>query len=401
MTAVDDTAVPPPFPQRRDDPFRPPPAYEEWREETPAKKVTLQNGTTAWVVLRHKEAREVFESPHVSRDPSADHFPQVRAGQTFDRPNLLVNHTDPPLHGKFRKMLAPWFSLKRINSLRPGIQQIVDNALDRLLTLGKPANLHKEFSLVVPSTVICQLLGIDYSYHHDFERLARVTTSASADAATFNAAAKEMFALVERIVDEGIENPEDGVLNMLTTAMQAGEITREQCVANSFVLIVGGHETTAHTISMGLVQLFREPDKREYLRQNPEAIPVAIDEMLRMHSIADGATARVTTAELDLGGVTIPAGEGIIPVLSPANFDPRAWENGYTFKPDRGDSTHVGLGAGIHACAGQNLARAELEIVFETILSRAPSLQLAVPESEVDFVRDGFTFGVRTMPVTW
>jgi len=389
------------FPQLRDDPLRPPRAYEQWREETPVKQVRLQSGQEAWAVLRHKEVREVFESPHISRDPSLPNFPQVRAGKTMTRNDQVLNHMDPPMHGRFRKLMAPSFSMKRINQLRPGIQQIVDDAVDRLMTLDKPANFHKEFSLVIPSTVICQLLGIDYGYHDDFERLAAVTTTAGADPARFSAASQELFALVNKLVDDNLANPADGVLHVLTAAMQAGEITRDQCVAHTYVLIVGGHETTAHTISLGLLQLSRQSDIVAHLRGDPEAIPVAISEMLRIQSINDGSTARVATADLDLGGVTIPAGDGILPVMSAADFDPRAWDDPATFNPDRDNTTQLGLGAGIHACLGQNLARAELEIVFDTLLRRLPTLRLAVPEEQIGFQRDGFVFGVRNMPVTW
>jgi pentalenic acid synthase len=391
----------PSFPHVREDPFRPARIYEEWREEAPAKRVRLQNGRSAWVVLRHKEAREVLESPNITRDPQLEAYPQVRAGSTFSRNDVVVNNMDPPLHGRFRRMFAPWFSPKRINQLRPGMQQLVEDTIDRLLTFEKPADFHREFSLVIPSKVICQQLGIDYAYHEDFERLAAVTTSASADAETFKAAAGELVAVVNKVVDEHIEDPQDGVLGMLVTAFQKGEITRDQLFWHTFVLIVGGHETTANTISLGLIQLWREPEKLERLKQNPAAIRDIIDEMIRVQSIADSVMMRITTAEFDFDDVKIPAGEGIIPITSSANFDPRAFEDPYTFDLERRDKSHVGLGGGIHACLGMNLARAELEIAFSTVLRRLPTLRLAGGEEDVVFGRDGFVFGVRSMPVTW
>ncbi|WP_173922432.1 cytochrome P450 [Agromyces sp. Marseille-P2726] len=403
MTIVSDqsTEAPPAFPQLRDDPLAPPPVYVEWREETPAKLVTLQNGKTAWVVTRQKEARQVFEDPTVSRDPSQEEFPQVRRGMSFRRNDLIMNHMDPPLHGKFRKMLAPWFTMKKINEQRDDIQQIVDDAIDRLMTFEKPVNFHKEFSLVIPSTVICRTLGIDYAYHDDFERLATVITRASSSAEDFAAATKELFEIAGRLVDESIESPGGGVLQVLTDKLQAGEITREQAIAHTYVLIVGGHETTAHTISLGFLQLFRDPQLADFLRANPDRIPDAITEMLRLQAINDGSVARITTQEMDLGGVKVPAGAGIIPLMSPSHRDPRDWDNPDVFDIDRDNSKHLALGGGIHSCLGQNLARAELEIVFETILRRIPTLRLAGSESDIGFQRDGFVFGVYDLPVTW
>lgn len=403
MTIVRDqsTDAPPAFPQLRDDPLAPPPVYVRWREETPAKLVTLQNGKTAWVVTRQKEARQVFEDPTVSRDPSKEDFPQVRKGMSFRRNDLIMNHMDPPLHGKFRKMLAPWFTMKKISEQRDDIQQIVDAAIDRLKTFEKPVNFHKEFSLVIPSTVICRTLGIDYAYHEDFERLATVITRASSSAEDFAAATKELFEIAGRLVDESIEKPGGGVLQVLTDKLQAGDINREQAIAHTYVLIVGGHETTAHTISLGFLQLFRDPALADFLRENPDRIPDAITEMLRMQAINDGSVARITTEEMDLGGVKVPAGAGIIPLMSPSHRDPRSWDNPDVFDIDRDNSQHLALGAGIHSCLGQNLARAELEIVFETMLRRIPTLRLAGSESDIGFQRDGFVFGVFDLPVTW
>lgn len=391
----------PSFPQLRDDPLSPPSIYVEWREEAPAKKVRLQNGKTAWVVTRHQESYDVFADPTVSRDPSQEEFPQVRKGMSIKRNDLIMNHMDPPLHGRFRKMLAPWFTMKKINEQREDLQRIVDDAVDRLLTLPKPVNFHKEFSLVIPSTVICRVLGISYEYHEEFEQHATVITRAGSSAEDFAFATKSLFAICEQLVDESIANPGGGVLQVLTDKLQAGEINREQAVAHTYVLVVGGHETTAHTISLGFLQLFRDPALAEFLRENPDRIPDAVTEMLRLQAINDGSVARITTREMDLGGVTIPAGAGIIPLMSPSHRDPRAWENPDVFDIDRDNSKHIALGGGIHSCLGQNLARAELEMVFETILRRIPTLRLAGTEDDIEFQRDGFVFGVYAFPVTW
>jgi cytochrome P450 len=401
MVTEQSTEVLPDFPQLRDDPLAPPPAYLQWREETPAKQVRLQNGKTAWVVTRQQEARQVFEDPSVSRDPSQEEFPQVRKGMSFRRNDLLMNHMDPPMHGRFRRMLAPWFTVKKISEQRADIQKVIDDAVDRLLTLEKPVNFHKEFSLVIPSTVICRVLGISYDYHEDFEKHATVITRAGSSAEDFAHATKSLFAICEDLVDDSIATPGGGVLQVLTDKLQAGEITREQAVAHTYVLIVGGHETTAHTISLGFLQLFRDPDLAEFLRENPDRIPDAITEMLRLQAINDGSVGRITTQEMDLGGVKVPAGAGIIPLMSPSHRDPREWENPDVFDIDRDNSKHLALGGGIHSCLGQNLARAELEMVFETILRRIPTLQLAGTEDDIEFQRDGFVFGMYAFPVTW
>ena len=271
--------------------------------------------------------------------------------------------------------------------------------MDRLFTLPQPVDFHKEFSLRIPSTVICRVLGIDYAYSDKFEKYATVVTRAGSSAEEFAAASKGLREVCAELIEESLENPGGGVLQGLTDKMQEGVMTHEQVMAHTHVLIVGGHETTAHTISLGFLQLFRDPKLKTFLMENPDRIPDAITEMLRMQAINDGSVARITTREMDLGGVKVPAGEGIIPLMSPSHRDPRSWDNPDEFDIDRDNSEHLALGGGIHACLGQNLARAELEMIFETVLRRIPNLRLAGTEDDIEFQWDGFVFGVYGMPV--
>jgi cytochrome P450 len=390
------------FPLVREDPFRPAADYERWREEAPLKKVRTQSGQTAWVVLRHADVRTVLEHPSTSRDPSVPQYPAVRAGSTFTRNDVNIGHMDPPLHGRIRKMLASAFTPKRMLAISDDLQKIVDDTLDDVLSKQAPLNFHTNFSLVVTSTAICKLLGIDYSNHTEFERFAAVTVSSRSTPEDFQKARAGFFALVESLVTQQETEPTDGLLGKLVAAMQRGEITREQVVGNTLQLIVGGHETTAHTISMGLVQLWREPQYLQDISDDPDLVPVMIDEMMRTQSLADGTLGRWVREDVELAdGTTIKAGEAVLPLLSSANFDPRHFEDPYSFIPARGDKTHVGLGAGIHSCLGQALARAELDLVFRTLTRRVPTLRAAVPLDEVEFQRDGFVWGVRDLQVEW
>jgi len=390
------------FPQLRNDPMKPPQAYEQWREQAAVVPAELHSEQRAWVVLRHDAVQEVLQHPGISVDAQHPHFPKVRKGVTSRANDTMLRHMDAPMHGKFRRMMTGQFTLKRVNELRPELERIVTEAIDGILAAGGPVDLHKEFSLVVPTKVICALLGVDYSHSADIQRLAGITTSASASAEELAAAAGEMYSLLDAIITEQVKEPREGLIGKLITEhMSKGEIEHRQILGQTFMIIIAGHETTANTISMGMLQLFERPDIRERVTQDPSLIPGMTEDMIRMHSLVDGTLSRVAKADMVIGGQEIKDGEGVIVTISAPNFDPRYWDNPYELDIDRNDRNHVSFGAGAHSCMGQNLARAELHLAFEQLLTRIPTLRVADGPDAVQMQNDGFIYGVRRLMVEW
>lgn len=390
------------LPEVRQEPFRPTADYEKWREEAPIKRVRLKNGQEPWIVLRQAEARSILDqTDSLTSDALADGFPAFREGKPTGSASTQMVRMDPPLHSKFRKYFAGFFTAKRIESWKPDIQRFVDDGLEHLLSSTAPVDFFEEFALTVPSKAICLLLGVDYAWHADFERLTRPVASALVTAEVRNTAASELRELIDQMLADQRKDPKEGVLAKLVKLEDEGEITHEAAISNAFLILIGGHETTAHTISLGTLQLLERPELVRAITDDPGKIPVLIEEMLRTQAVAEAVTVRAVIKPIQVGDITIQPGEGIAVPASSANHDPRAYANPHEIDLDRDISDgHIAFGWGIHSCLGQNLARAELSAVFGTLFKRIPTLRLATDEA-VEFQRDPFVFGVRRMPVEW
>lgn len=389
------------FPQLRDEPMRPPTAYEAWRESSGVVKTQLHSDQCAWVVLRHDAAREALLHPDISVDAQHPHFPKVRKGVTSRANDTMLRHMDPPMHGRYRRLMTGQFTAKRVAELRPELERIVTEAIDGILAKGGPVDLHRDVSLVIPTKVICALLGVDYKYSADIQRLSSVTTSASATTEELMAAAAEMYEILDSVITEQETEPREGLIGRLITEhMSKGEIEHRQILGQVFMIIVAGHETTANTISMGMLQLFARPDVRKRVTANPDLIPGMVEDMIRMHSLVDGTLSRVAKADMVIGGQKIKNGEGVIVTISAPNYDPRFWDSPYELNIDRNSRDHLSFGAGAHSCMGQNLAREELNLAFQQLLTRIPTLRLADGDA-VDMQNDGFIYGARRVMVDW
>ncbi|MDR5701576.1 cytochrome P450 [Agromyces aerolatus] len=389
------------FPQLRDEPFRPPEPYERWREQAPLVEAELHSDQRAWVVLRYDEVRQTLEHPGISVDAQHPHFPKVRKGVTSRANDTMLRHMDAPMHGTYRRMMARQFTAKRVNELHPELERIVTEAVDAILARGGPVDLHQEVSLVIPTRVICALLGVDYAISGDIQRLSNLTTAASTPADQLAAAAQEMYGLLDAEITAQYEQPRDGLIGTLIEESKQGRIEHRQILGQVFMTIVAGHETTANTISMGMLQLFERPEIRARVTADLSLIPAMVEDMIRMHSLVDGTLSRVAKEDLEIGGHAVAAGDGVIVNISAPNYDPRRWEDPYELNIDRNDRGHISFGAGPHMCLGQNLARAELYLAFEQLLTRIPGMRVADVPDAVTMQNDGFIYGIRNLVVDW
>lgn len=393
----------PDFPVRRECPFQPPAVYAEWRDEAPAKKVRLPSGMQAWAVTRHSDVQEVLSSESTSADTTDPRFPQLMKGIFGPTGGKSLRSTDEPEHGQIRKMVAPEFTTKRINALEPGLRTAVNQTVDQMLASGSPADLHAQLSVPVPCQMICQLLGADPGAEDVFQPIAGRLMDMSVTPEEFDASRRELETFARDLVAAQEADPGDGLVGRLVVSrVRTGEMTVSQLVAFMMTLMVGGHETTASSISMGVLQLLREPEMLEAVRKDPTLLEAAVEEMFRTQSIGDVVPVRLAIADMSVGGHPVRAGEGLISLGASANHDPDVYDNAAAFSLDRPNRrNHLGFGAGIHSCLGQNLARLELEIVFSTLLERIPTLALAVAEDELEYKWDGFVFGITALPVRW
>ncbi|KJS52832.1 cytochrome P450 [Streptomyces sp. Y1] len=396
-------AVPMPSPHSARCPFDPPPAYLEAAADGPVTRAELPGGDTCWLVTGYAEVRAVLSDHRFSADIRHPALPLLLPGR---REILASNPTflrlDDPEHARLRRMVTGDFLVKRIEALRPGIQQIVETALDRMTEGRSSADLVAEFALPVPSLVICLLLGVPYEDREHFQRLSRTLLSSDSAVADVAAAQQELLDYLGDLADRKRERPEDDILSRLAAR---DDLTPRQAARTGLLLLIAGHETTANMLALSTALLLGRPAQIARLA-DPAALPGAVEELLRHLTIVHSGLPRVALEDVELAGTVIRAGEGVLALLSTANRDAAVF-GGPDRRPldevdlSRDARRHLAFGFGVHQCLGQPLARAELQIALAALFRRLPGLRLAVPAEELEFRADTLIHGMPSLPVAW
>ncbi|MFF4715303.1 cytochrome P450 [Streptomyces eurythermus] len=405
--AVPGTQAPPvQFPLRRTCPFAEPPEYAGLRADAPVSRAALKvNGKPAWLVTRHEHVRQVLGDGRVSSNlklpgyPHQFHIPEELLAQV----RLMMLNMDPPEHTAHRRMLIPEFTARRVRELRPRIQQIVDEHVDAMLAAGGPVDLVTALALPVPSLVICELLGVPYEDHARFEEWSAALMNHDLSPQEYGAAVQALDAYLDQLVTLKENEPGDDLISRFLEKNRTERVAdHTDVVTMARLMLVGGHETTANMIALGVLALLRHPEQMAELRADPALLPNAVEELLRVFSISDSGTARVAVADIEVGDITIRAGEGILALNNAANHDESVFPDPDTLDIHRKDArAHLAFGYGVHQCIGANLARVELEAVYGTLLRRVPGLRLAADPQELRFKDDAMVYGVYELPVTW
>jgi cytochrome P450 len=395
----------PDFPMARGCPFNPPPELGRRQREAPISRVTLWDGSTPWLITRYEDVRAVLADPRVSANSELSGYPHASEGLAARR-----NHSksfiamDDPEHAAQRRLLTSDFMVRKMEALRPRIQNIVDGLIDDLLAGPRPADLVKEFALPVPSLVICELLGVPYADRDFFHRLSRTMVARESTPAESVAAVQEMNGYLGDLVEKKSAEPGQDVLSRLAVGqLSTGRMSRDEIAAMGQLLLVAGHETTANMIALGTVVLLENPEQLDLLRasDDPKLIANAVEELLRHLNITHSGRRRVALEDLEVGGQLIRRGEGIVVATDIANRDETAFPDADALDIGRSARHHVAFGYGIHQCLGQPLARVELQVVYGTLYRRIPTLALAVPVDELPFKHEMLVYGVHELPVTW
>jgi cytochrome P450 len=390
------------FPVPRTCPFSPPAEHQELQEHSPISRVTLPTGATAWALTRHEDIRALLADTRFSSDRLNPAFPLLFERPVRDgfRPALIS--MDSPEHGPARRAVVGEFTVRRMEALRPRIQEIADRHLDVILAGPRPADLVQALSLPVPSLVICELLGVPYADHDFFQSRSSTLLRRSIPTDERTRARDELRSYLDELVSQKEQTGAGDLIGrQIAKRRENGTYDHDDLVALAVLLLIAGHETTANMISLGTVALLEHPDQLAAIRDDPAKTPGAVEELLRYFTIAELATSRVATEDVELGGVLIRAGEGVVTLGNSANHDAAAFSHPDQLDIERGARHHVAFGFGPHQCLGQNLARIELQIVFDTLFRRVPGLRLAAPVGDLPFKDDGTIYGLYALPVTW
>jgi len=368
------------------------------RESEPVSVLELPFGIKAYLVTGYEAAKEVLGDATTFSNAFGN------LGESDEQDPGGLGMTDPPYHTKLRRLLTPEFTVRRLRRLQPRIDAIVAEQLDAIEAAGPPADLVHLFALPIPSLVICELLGVPYSDRDDFQALSTARFDLAGEESPLDTIGTSLDYLQTLVLRERA-NPGEGLLGMLIRE-HGDELTDRELAGIADGILTGGHETTASSLSLGVLALLQSP---EYFAQlggaDSDAVHRAVEELLRYLTVVQVAFPRFARTEIQIGGVTVPAGQMVLVSLSAADRDAILVAEGHPsmddFDPTRPASSHLAFGYGIHRCVGAELARMELRAAFPALARRFPTLRLAVPTADLAFRNSSIVYSVPTLPVAW
>ncbi|MEV0054262.1 cytochrome P450 [Saccharopolyspora shandongensis] len=381
-----------------------PAEFAELRAKCPVQRITLPYGGDGWLMTKHADVKIVLGDPRFSRAATVDaDIPRTTPWKTEGGGDLLA--MDPPEHARLRRLVAAAFSRKNVERWRPRTEQIVDGLIDDVRSAGAPADLVELFSMPLPITVICELLGVPVADRHFFQRFSELVFGGAGVSAedVENASTSLATYLAEHVARHRAE-PQDDLLSQLIAARDEDEdrLTEEELVTLGVTILVAGHETTANEIA-NIVHTLLVNDLWAGLVAHPERIDTALDELLRCVPLGGSeAMPRVATEDIEVGGTLIRKGDTCFPAMISANFDEDVFSFPDVLDLDRPHNPHLAFGFGPHYCLGAQLARMELRVALTALLRAFPGLRLALPESEIPWRgKDTLIRGPRELLVSW
>ena len=362
------------------------PLYARLRSTDPVSWADQFGG---WVLTRYADVTAVLRSPDASSDRAA--AVRQRVGPEFQgmfelRSHMMLN-ADPPRHTRLRMLVNKAFTPKTVEELAPFIRAFVDKALDAAAARGR-MELMADLAFPLPATVIAEMLGVPAEDRDRFKQWSDDTTAAAGNLPS-NLSPEVLRKSVEGIralqayfrdiIARRRAEPRDDLISGLIKAQEEGDrLSDQELLANCVLLLNAGHETTTNLIGNGTYALLRHCDQRKRLHDDPSLIPTAVEELLRYDSPVQ-FTHRILTADVELGGKTLRAGQVVLLLLAAANRDPEQFPDPDKLDVGRQNNKHVAFGLGSHFCLGAPLARLEGRFVFEALLRRAPNLRLDGP----------------------
>lgn len=359
------------------------PVYQSLREQAPVARLTTRNGVATYLVTRYEDALQVLSDPRIGKDMHArpDLYHAV-FGDTCEALDDNLLFADGARHTRLRQIANKAFTPRHVKDLRPRIQEIADELLDRCPT-DSPVDLMASFALPLPVMVICELLGIVGDERTDVLKWFGNVTRArfSKDMASDLAEAENWLrTYFTGLIARERARPSEDFLSVLIEAQHdGGSLTDDELVSMIWVLLFAGHKTTTYQIGNAVFDLLTHPDQLHLLREDRELLPRAVDELVRFEGSVETSTFRYAIEDMEIGGTPVPKGSLVQIAILSANRDPEKFPAPDTLDVTREglQSTHLGFGHGPHYCLGAPLARMEMETALTTLFDRFPDMVLA------------------------
>ncbi|MFI8519583.1 cytochrome P450 [Streptomyces sp. NPDC085481] len=375
------------------------PYYAKIRAAGPVHEILTPEGIPAWLIVGYEEARAALADQRFGKSTSFIDFEFLEL--KVIGPNLLI--LDPPDHTRLRKLVAGEFTGRRVEALRPRVQQLTDELLDAMAPAGR-ADLVDSFAFPLPITVICELLGVPAADRDSFRAWSNELVTPTGAMTEEEAVRGFGGYLDELIEDKRAAGPADDLLSALiaTRAEDGDRLSLPELRALAYLLLIAGHETTVNLIANTVRALLAHPEQLAALRADFDGlIDGTIEEGLRYDGPVEAATYRFAREDVAFGGKVVPAGSVVLVGLAAGAHDPGRFPEPDRFDIRRDPRGHLAFGHGLHYCLGAPLARLEGRIAIRTLLERFPRLELDPEAGPLEWLPGLLIRGTRRLPVVW
>ncbi|MFF4548331.1 cytochrome P450 [Streptomyces sp. NPDC001435] len=392
-------------PEFRRDPHS---VYAHLRDTAPVCPMRPPHGNETYLITRYEDARAALSDPRLSKDMygAMDAYRRIFGDSSVALDDNMLN-SDAPKHTRLRRLVNSAFTPRRVEALRPKIQEIVGSLLDEC-PAKKPFDLLPAFAFPLPIIVICDLLGVPPQERSRMQNLSSTVAQSGFDEEAKRAqqkAEEDLHAYFTELIAAKRSRPGDDLLSALIAARDDdGGLTESELVSTAFLLMFAGHKTTAYLIGNSVHHLLSHPDQLRAVRENPDLIRAAVEELVRYDGSVETATFRYATEDVEYGETRIPKGALVQIALISANRDPLKFDAPDrldVMRPGNAQDAHLGFGHGSHYCLGAPLARLETQLALTILFDRFPGMRPAEPRGEARWLEVPFPAfrGLAELPV--
>ncbi|MGI5484743.1 cytochrome P450 family protein [Streptomyces lavendofoliae] len=376
--------------------------YARLRDQGAVHRVALPDSSPVWLVVKEADVRAGLTDHRLSVN-------KAHAGsgyKGFSLPAALdanLLNIDPPDHLRLRRLVSKAFTPRRIDRLRQSVQglctQLVQQVVQRLRADGT-ADVIDILAAPLPLAVIGELLGIPEQDRQPFATWVGTMQVPSSAHDVTEAIAHIHRYLLDLIALRRREDDGNLISGLITVRDNGDQLSENELLSLAFLILSAGTDSTQHVISSGILTLLQHPDELEAIRQDPNLIPEAVEELLRYTTPNHTAIRRFPTEDITIAKTSIPAGDTVLLCLASAHRDPLRYPEPDRFDIRRTDKAHLTLGHGLHYCLGAPLARMQVQVAIATLIQRLPCLELAVPAKDLAWRRSFRSHALQQLPVT-
>jgi cytochrome P450 len=378
------------------------------RREDPVHLVEGEGFNPFWAITKHADVLDIEAKNHLflnnPRPVLGTAADDARRAEQGDMLRTLI-HVDDPEHRQLRGVTAEWFLPKNLAKLEGQLAALAKRYVDRMVELGGECDFAKDITMQMPLNVILAIMGLPET---DYPRMLKLTQElfGAADedlrrgdsAEDLIAVVQDFFVYFTQLTEDRRAHPTDDLVSVVANATIDGEpLTMMQTISYYVIAATAGHDTTASAMAGGLHALIEHPDQLARLRADPSLVATAADEMIRWVTPVKHFM-RTATADHQLRGRTIRAGESVLLSYPSANRDEEVFDDPFRFDVGRSPNKHLSFGFGVHYCLGAMLARMELKALYTELVPRLRSVELA---GDPKLMKTIFVGGLKSLPIRY